>query len=378
MKRMMALVCLLVLLGTSALALDGETAVYTLGGSEADVVHDAASMHDGGVLLAGFTQSSDGTLSDRTKTGRTGWLACVDAQGKTRWNFCSRQGSNDHMRAPVAHADGTITVLLSANGNEKNLIELIRLSGQGEVISRRKILELSNEQGQCLVEKPGVFAGGYVLAGASSDEPFLHITYRWFDFEGNLLKTVDRQWDGAVMAVSESHIIEAHDGAYWLCRIDERGNDTRLCRLLESSGRDRLERMTFTSLASLDDGGALACMHQRRTEGPLNRLIRFGADGGVVWQADLGGFVPDDVCAVEDGFALTGEIRPGECILYWGDAQGNLLGSSTLSRAYDYNEAQTLAILADGRAAHAGVTQGGPGSSGWANYDVRLSIAAKP
>ncbi|MBQ7888031.1 MAG: hypothetical protein IJ313_14260 [Clostridia bacterium] len=375
MKTCIAALLMCALLGAPACG--GALETYALGGSEADVVHDVAAMADGGVLLAGFTQSHDGTLSDRTKTGWTGWLACVDAQGNTRWNFCSRQGSNDYMRAPVAHADGTITVLLAGNGSERNLIELIRLNARGDVISRKTILELRNKQGQCLIEKPGVFAGGYVLAGASSDEPFLRITYRWFDFEGNLLKTVDRQWDGAVMAVSESHIIEAHDGAYWLCSIDARGNDTRLCKLFESNGRDRIERMTFTSLASLDDGGALACMRQGE-DAKNNRLIRFGADGSVVWQLDLGGFVPDDVCAVQGGFAMTGEIRLGECRLYWGDERGNLLGSGTLSRVYEYNEARTLAILADGRAAHAGVTQGEPGSGEWVNYDVSLSIAEKP
>ena len=150
-------------------------------------------MPDGGMLLAGMTMSSDGTLSDRTKAGRTGWLACVDAQGNTLWNFCSRQGSRDYMRAPVVHEDGTITVLLVGNGSEKNLIELIRLSAKGEVIRRKTIVACSNDEAQCLIEKPGVFAGGYVLAGADLDGGLRRITYRWFDFDGNPIKTVAGQ-----------------------------------------------------------------------------------------------------------------------------------------------------------------------------------------
>lgn len=351
----------------------GENAVYTLGGSEADVIHDVAAMPDGGALLAGFTMSHDGTLGDRTKTGRTGWLCRVDAKGNTLWNFCSRRGSNDYMRAPVVHEDGSITALLAVEGSERNQVELIRLTAQGEVMSRKIILEMPNAEGSCLIEEPGVFAGGYVLAGADN-ERFLRITYRWYDFKGQLIKTVEKQWDGAVMAVSSGHIIEVHDGAYWLCSLDEKGSDTRLCRLLESDGRDYHGRMTFTSLASLPDGGALACMRQGKEESRIGRLIRFGADGSVVWQLDLGKFSPDDVRVTEDGFAMTGEAHTGQYRIYWGDQAGTLKKYDDISKVFDYNTSCPMAILSDGRAAVAGAVWGAPGKKEWVNYDVELNV----
>lgn len=351
----------------------GETAVYTLGGSEADVIHDVTAMPDGGMLLSGFTMSHDGTLDDRTKTGWTGWLCRVDAQGQVLWNFCSRQGSNDRMRAPVVHEDGSITVLLSVSGNERNQVELIRLNPQGEVISRKTILDMPNAQGNGFMEEPGVFAGGYVLAGADN-EPFLRITYRWFDFEGKLIKQVDRQWDSAVMAVSSGHIVHAHDGAYWLCSLDEKGNDTQLCRLFESNGGDRMTRMTFTSLASLPDGGALACARQGYEAERKGRLIRFAADGSVVWQLDLGKFAPDDVRVAPEGFAMTGETQTGEYMLYWGDDAGKLLRSHVLYPVFSYQDSCPMAILADGRTAVAGQTQGMKGKRDWVNYDVQLHM----
>ena len=351
----------------------GESAVYTLGGSEADVIHDVTPMPDGGALLSGFTLSHDGTLGDRTKTGWTGWLCRVDAAGEVLWNFCSRRGSNDRMRAPVVHEDGSITALLSVQGNKRNQVELIRLNPQGGVMARKVILESLNTQGSCLMEEPGVFAGGYVLAGADN-EPFLRITYRWFDFEGNLIKTVDRQWDSAVMAVSSGHIVEVHDGAYWLCSLDERGNDTRLCRLFESNGRDHMARMTCTSLASLADGGALACMRQGMESERTGRLIRFGADGSVIWQRDLGRFTPDEVRVAPEGFAMTGEEQTGEYRLYWGDETGKLLRAHTLYPVFSYQDSCPMAILTDGRAAVAGAAQGEKGERDWVNYDVELHM----
>jgi len=373
MKRTIALVCMMMMLSAPALAQGG----YTLGGSEADVVYNLTAMPDGHMLLAGMTMSSDGTLADRTKTGQTGWLACVAAGGDTLWNFCSRQGPRDYMRAPVVHEDGTITVLLMGNGSEKNLLELIRLSAQGDVIGRKTILAFSNDEAQCLIEEPGVFSGGYVLASADLNEGFRRITYRWFDFDGKLLKTAANQWDGAVMAVGGRHIIEAHDGAYWLCSLDESGGDTRLCRLFDSDGSDYMTRMTFTSLVSMEDGGAAACMHQGQNEKSRGRMIRFNADGSVRYQLDLGSFRPDDLRRTQEGFAMTGMTGDGAYMLWWLGDEGKLLRTDALSFVYDYASCP-FDVLADGSAAVACRTQGKKGAGDMVNYDVELHIETKP
>ena len=372
-KAMVLLATLWALLHGAAM---GE-GVCTLGGSEMDVILDVSAMPDGGVLLAGHTRSSDGTLSDRTKRGQTGWLCCTDANGKTRWNFCSRQAHLAVMRAPVVHADGTITALLSSTGNERNLVELIRLNAEGEVLSRKTIVELGNDGANCPIENPGVFAGGYVLAQANNIAGYRRITYRWFDFEGNEIKTVENQWDSAVMAVSERHIIEAHDGAYWLCSLDKAGNDTRMCRLFDSSGRDIMTRMTFTGLVTMEDGGAAACMYQGQDSEHCGRLIRFDADGGVRYQLDLGSFRPDDLRRTDGGFALTGMTGYGEYALCWFCDEAELLGMNAIASVFD-DASCPFDVLADGRAAVACMTMGNESASEYVNYDVALHMADRP
>ena len=78
MKRrgMTAVALLLCLLCARALA-----QAYTYGGSGSDALDELAVSGDGRIVMTGYTNSSDGTLASRTKTGRSGWVLCVDAQG---------------------------------------------------------------------------------------------------------------------------------------------------------------------------------------------------------------------------------------------------------------------------------------------------------
>lgn len=165
--------------------------------------------------MAGQTSSSDGTLSDRSKTGLTGWAALVDLQGNTIWNFCSRYGSDDRMRLPVVHEDGTITVLLQSNGNAHSQVELIRLDMEGNVISRKTLVQISKESAIIAPEWPGVFCGGYIIPTIDSltqaeypSDVLYQPVYRGFDFEGNLLFETQASWPMAVAQVSQNHVIE--------------------------------------------------------------------------------------------------------------------------------------------------------------------------
>ena len=105
------------------------------------------------------------------------------------------------MKAPVVHADGTITVLLESDGNEYDQTELIRLSMDGNVISRKTLVKIPKGNSGCAPEWPGVFSGGYVIATFDlttkidfepiyrySTKPTYQPVYHWFDFDGNLLK----------------------------------------------------------------------------------------------------------------------------------------------------------------------------------------------
>jgi len=137
MRKLFALVLLLCALAAFAHA---ETRSYTYGGSGHDILYDAAVSADGRIVLTGTTDSSDGTLSSRTKTGRSGWALCIDTQGNVLWNFCTRKGSYDTLRYPVFLDDGSVVMLLDTSHSGLYETEWILLYRDGNQLDR-KILD---------------------------------------------------------------------------------------------------------------------------------------------------------------------------------------------------------------------------------------------
>ena len=286
------------------------------GGSRQDQINDLALTNDGRIVMAGVAASSDGTLSDRTKTGISGWVALVDLQGNTYWNFCSRHGSRDMMKAPVVQADGTITVLLESDGNEYDQTELIRLSMDGNVISRKTLVKIPKGNSGCAPEWPGVFSGGYVIATFDlatkidfepiyrySTKPTYQPVYHWFDFAGNLLFKTQALWQNSVAQVSQNHVIEAIDQTYWLCSLDEKGNHTQLVKLYEGS-RSTLD---YRDLISLEDGGAAACCYQMVNGEESTFIQRWDAKGSLALEAGIKGFRGDRIQVVGEQIVVCGE-----------------------------------------------------------------------
>lgn len=136
MRKLLLTILLLYTLAASACA---ETRSYTYGGSGHDILYDAAVSADGRIVLTGTTDSADSTLSSRTKTGRSGWALCIDAQGNVLWNFCTRRGSHDTLRYPVFHADGSVTMLLDTSHSGLYEVVWIKLDAQGSEAARKTL-----------------------------------------------------------------------------------------------------------------------------------------------------------------------------------------------------------------------------------------------
>ena len=162
MKRILSLIVLGLLIASSCKVIAQQE--YVFGGSKNELVNGMAISADDRILLTGYASSADGTLENRTKSGRSGWVLCVDRQGNVLFSFCSRNGSQDEMQAPVFHADGTATVLLNSHGNEKKLIELIRLDQGGNVLSRTTLQETSSPDINLMGR---IFSGGYLVSSAN-------------------------------------------------------------------------------------------------------------------------------------------------------------------------------------------------------------------
>ena len=351
------------------------------GGSAADEISCMAVTPQGHIVMTGYTSSSDGTLLGRTKSGRSGWTALVDLQGNTLWNFCSRHASRDRMRAPVVHADGTITVLLESRGNEYDQAELIRLDMQGGVVARKPLLRLEKGEGNLAPETPGVFAGGYVIAAYDPDkkisyqpsplsnrEGIYQPRYHWFDFDGNLLGTTQALWHAALAAVSDRHAIEAIDQTYWLCAVDREGRRTKLASLYEGHRAD----MEYRDLVSLEDGGAVAALYEHGGGRMRSTLCRWDAQGKSVFEITLEDFCVNALQVLGDRMIVCGETGQSEDVLLAVTGAGQIVCRQSVSGSH--STGRFLVALDEDTVACAqsvgGENQGGETF----DWDVQLNI----
>lgn len=108
MTKLLAFLLCLLLMPACSLA---QTKTYVYGGSGFDSLGGIAAGADDRIVMTGITESSDGTLDGRSRTGQCGWVLCIDQTGEVLWNFCRHTAKYERMEAPHVHPDGSVTVV---------------------------------------------------------------------------------------------------------------------------------------------------------------------------------------------------------------------------------------------------------------------------
>lgn len=178
MKRFLAILLAVVFMQGVGLAEQGEI----IGGSGSDMIAGLAS-HYGVTVVVGATASSDGTLYDRTKTGRSGWVCAIDAESRhIMWNFCTRYGSMDYMESPYIHEDGSISAVLIYDSSKKQQgAELVSLDANGKQGKRVTLTQHRPDR------TFSVDAGVLVTESAAKEK--ITVATSLFDYEGVKLWT---------------------------------------------------------------------------------------------------------------------------------------------------------------------------------------------
>lgn len=260
---------------------------YAYGGSGRDWLYDIAVSEDDRIALTGWTESSDGTLSQRTRTGRSGWLLVIDAQGNELINFCTRLGTHDNLTAPVFHADGTLTTMLFAEDPEAGWVKLewIRFDRKGKIISRKVLME-SKTPDDPFVSIVGRDARGYLLCERMIRGKDGYTHYELYDGDGNPIRRLE-EWSG-VHAIAQHHVIRLDNETeeeMALYARDVKGKETRLARVF-ALREDDLVPVRYNGFLSLDAGGAAgtgwALEEKNGEKERIGRFTRWDAQGHVV------------------------------------------------------------------------------------------------
>lgn len=314
--------------------------VYTYGGSKRDWIHDMAVAEDGRIAITGYTESSDGTLSDRTKTWRAGWVMMLDRDMNVLWNFCSRSGDADHMRCPVFQGDGTLTVLHETEGMQ---LKIVTLGKDGEEL-RSATAVVDNKEHVNFSVKGAMDTGYMVRESAQYGQT---VSYRLIGWDGLTVRgyaTLDE-----VQVVGERHMLcKTEEDEGWLYVMDGQGRVSKLAKVYDGSSR------AYTALISLEDGGAVACgsIWEGTSSAHAQGLIsRWDAKGNLVFEmiVTLGNL--KDIVKTDRGFAATCAYQENlEGSIDWQllefDEQGILCGRRPL-----YNSEPTTAVGLIARAA---------------------------
>lgn len=142
------------------------------GGGHIDDANAIATMADGGYAVVGSTLSSDGDV-----TGYHGqfdiWIMKLDANGQLVWQRATGGTALDLVGGLVTHVDGGITVagwtestngdITSTNGSRDAW--LVRLNGEGNLVWERTMGGSSSELFTALIR---TVDNGFVAAGGSS------------------------------------------------------------------------------------------------------------------------------------------------------------------------------------------------------------------
>ena len=111
----------------------------TFGGTDEDIAHAVIQTQDGGFAVIGNTKSLDGDLIDKTYEGSDIWLLKFNAEAELQWNKTYGGSEDDRGHSLVQTADGGYMLLgysqssdgIGSNNEGQHDNWIIRVDEQG-------------------------------------------------------------------------------------------------------------------------------------------------------------------------------------------------------------------------------------------------------
>jgi hypothetical protein len=276
----------------------------TLGGSGADFAHSVVATPDGGYLMAGYTQSSDGGSSG-FHGGADGWLVKLDKEGNIVWQKAYGGSAGDAFYSIAKSADGGY---LLAGASQSNNGDLKNNKGQGDAWVVK-------------VDVNGTLVWQQSVGGSEDDVGY----------------SITASKDGGCIMTghtfSNDGDVSGFHGDFdtWVVKFDKEGNVVWK-RVLGGSGGDEGYSVTGTP-----DGGCVVASRTDSRNGDLSGqqgsfsswIVKLDPEGGMVWQKVLQLTRPNSIITTKGGYLVAGtnENNQGmsDIMIVKLDTNGNLL-----------------------------------------------------
>lgn len=300
-------------------AVQARAAQWAYGGRGEDALLEITEAR-GGLFAVGRTDSDDGDLSVRTRTGEAGWAMLTAEDGARRWSYVSAHAGLARMTCPAALEDGRYSLVLTDDGAQRG--EWILLDGRGSLLLRTPVS----------AALAGDSETDEVKQMLLSDQTPAALTLLLARPQTGMLRTATIDENGGVRVGAAFEggetgrlVSDGHGGLAW---VGEDAGGLRIVRLEEDvpgACGVRLEGVSVRTVedALMQDDGSIVCCGTAEGDA-AGYLARVNREGEALICAGLE--LPQrHLCQTETGFAVYGEAEGGASVVFV-DEDGGLQG----------------------------------------------------
>ena len=246
-----------------------------LGGSNADIAFSMVATIDGGCIVGGYTQSSDGNITGY-HGNRDIWITKLNSSGALQWQECIGTGHTETDFSISQTADngyiiaGFVTVLDSTYIVSKKYF-IVKTDDTGGIQWERTYGGIYYSSIAASIQQ--TFDGGYIVAGVSSC------------YDGDVMCGT---WDSLALYNNP-----------WILKLNDTGGIAWQVCIDDTTISDNVDAIRQTS-----DSGYILVGNFRNGD-----LIKFSANGSVQWEKNLNLYNADVRQTFDGGYILTGSNK---------------------------------------------------------------------
>jgi hypothetical protein len=284
---------------------DGELVwVKTFGGTNEDDAIDIVEADDGGYVVLGFTNSTDGDITGKINPDQDYWLLKLNQGGDKIWDKTYGGSQNDQATSLSKTNDGGYIISGYTSSFDGDVSEnagfqdywIVKVDSQGEIQWEKSFGFVGQDQAYKVIPTTD---GGYFVSGT------LQVGEGGSNGEGNDVTNNNQN------SRNSQHSL----GDYWGIKMDADGN--KIWRRYFGGTQADLNK----DVIETDDGGFLLIGVSDSPDFDISNaigaddfwVIKLSATGEKVWEQSYGGFETDrafSIARADDGnYLLSGESR---------------------------------------------------------------------
>ncbi len=332
--------------------------VKTFGGSNEDNALSVVEATDGGYVFAGYTQSIDGDITDKTASDSDFWVLKLSTDGETLWTKTYGGTGDDRAEKIINTTDGGYALVgYSRSADEDATVNaglqdywIVKIDAEGTIQWEKSFGFAGIDRAFSLIQTQdgGYFITGFLdvtaSEGAGNDDKSGAIKHGVGEFWGvKLDASGEKQWrrffggtnndrsydtvqtdDGGFLMIGSSESIDFDitnsKGSYdfWVVKVNSEG--TKLWQ--KSFGGTEID--IGYAIAATGDGKYIIIGDSRSADGDISEakgnadlwMIQIDGQGNLLWKKSMGGTGFDTGRGIrkmqDDGFIITGNSRSND------------------------------------------------------------------